>query len=155
MKKTTMPEQAAYTYHPLRFYVICFIATWAFWISGAAVSKNDGGEGTSQILMLAGLMAPSITAIITVFTSGSRRLKDDFKAKLAGFYRLDPGNILKSIVLFIGIVILSILISILFGQSADQFSLTEGFSFSVNGASALLTILLASVIEEVGWRGYG
>lgn len=148
-------EKTAYKYHPVRFYTLCFIATWAFWISGAVVSKQDDGEALSQLLMLAGLMAPSITAIITVFTSGSRALKDDFKAKLTGFYRLSWSNILKSILLFAGIVVLSILLSLLFGQKTDQFRLTEGFSFSVSGASALLTILLASVIEEIGWRGYG
>ena len=48
----------------------------------------------------------------------------------------------------------SIGISILFGGSPDQFRFTEDFSFSINGSSALLTMVLASVIEEVGWRGY-
>ena len=37
----------------------------------------------------------------------------------------------------------------------EQFSFTDGFSFSIGGTSALLTILIASVIEELGWRGYG
>lgn len=149
MKNTT-----ACTYHPIRFYAICFLATWSFWILGAAVSRK-GGAGLSQTLMLAGLLAPSITAVVTVFTSGSRALRADFKAKLTGFYRLRPGNILKSFALFLGIVLISILISLAFGQPANQLRFTDGFSFSVSGASALLTILLASVIEEVGWRGYG
>jgi membrane protease YdiL (CAAX protease family) len=61
-----------------------------------------------MVLMLLGLMTPAATAVITVFTSGSRELKSDLKRKLVGFYRVK-----------------------------------------------LLTILLASVIEEVGWRGYG
>ena len=43
----------------------------------------------------------------------------------------------------------------LFGQSLGQFAFTEGFSFADGGLSALMTILLAAVIEEVGWRGYG
>ena len=42
-----------------------------------------------------------------------------------------------------------------FGQSLDQFAFTEDFSFTgVGVGSALLTILLASIIEEVGWKGY-
>lgn len=64
-------------------------------------------------------------------------------------------SILAGIIGFMVIVILSILLSLLFGQSIDQFSFTEDFSFSIGGTSALLTILLAAVIEEVGWRGYG
>lgn len=56
---------------------------------------------------------------------------------------------------FTAIVALSILLSTLFGQSLDQFAFTDGFSFSVGGTSALLAVLLADAIEEVGWRGYG
>lgn len=47
------------------------------------------------------------------------------------------------------------LLLMLFGQSLGQFAFTEGFSFADGGLSALMTILLAAVIEEVGWRGYG
>ena len=57
--------------------------------------------------------------------------------------------------LFALVVAASIGTSVLFGGSADQFSFTENFSFSIGGSSALLTILLASIIEELGWRGYG
>jgi len=30
----------------------------------------------------------------------------------------------------------------------------EGFSFSIGGASALLTLVLTALLEELGWRGY-
>lgn len=105
--------------------------------------------------MLMGLMAPAVTALITVFTSGSKALKADLRRKLVGFYRLKPMNILIAVAAFMGIVAASILLSTFAGQSLDQFAFTEDFSFSVSGTSALLTILLAAVIEEVGWRGYG
>lgn len=105
--------------------------------------------------MLLGLISPAVTAVITVLTSGSKALKADLKRKLVGFYRIKPLNILAAVLLFSAIVVISILLSTLFGQSLKQFSFTEDFSFSIGGASALLTILLAAVIEEVGWRGYG
>lgn len=144
-----------YKYRPVRFYSICFAATWAFWISAVVISRSGHDNGLSALLMLLGLLAPAVTAVITVLTSGSRALKDDFKRKLAGFYRIRPLNILAAVVVFMIIVALSILLSLCFGQSLDQFAFTEDFSFSVGGTSALLTILLAAVIEEVGWRGYG
>ena len=73
-----------------------------------------------------------------------------------GFYKLKPLNLLTAIGAFMLIVSLSILLSALLGQSLKQFSFTEDFSFTGAGiGSAMLTILLASVIEEVGWRGYG
>lgn len=144
-----------YQYRPLRFYVTCFSVTWAFWIAAAILSRTENDNGVSMILMLLGLMAPAFTAIVTVRTSGSRALKLDLRRKLVGFYRIKPLSILAAIVGFAGIVALSILLSTLFGQTLDQFAFTEDFSFSIGGTSALLTILLAAVIEEVGWRGYG
>ena len=102
--------------------------------------------------MLSGLLAPAVTAVITVSTSKSEALKQDLKRKLVGFYRVSPLSILMAVIGFMAIVALSILPSTLFGQSLDQFAFTEDFSFSIGGTSALLTILLAAVIEEVGWR---
>ena len=143
-----------YKYRPLRFYLICFSITWAFWITAAIICKSENDNGISSVLMLLGLMAPAVTAIITVLTSGCKALKQDLKRKLVGFYRINPLNILIAVIGFMVIVALSILLSTLFGQTLDQFAFTEGFSFSIGGTSALLTILLAATIEEVGWRGY-
>lgn len=144
-----------YRYRPVRFYLICFAVTWAFWIAAAIISRSPNDNGVSAVLMLLGLMAPAVNAVITVAASKSPALKADFRRKLVGFYRVRPLSILLAIAVFGLIVTASILLSTLFGQSLSQFAFTEGFSFSVGGTSALLTILLASVIEEVGWRGYG
>lgn len=142
-----------YQYRPVRFYVTCFAVTWAFWITAAFVSRSEHDNGISSLLMLFGLISPAVTAVITVLTSGNKALKEDLKRKLVGFYRIRPLNIVAAVVVFMGIVALSILLSLLAGQSLDQFAFTEDFSFSIGGTSALLTILLAAVIEEVGWRG--
>lgn len=144
-----------YKYRPLRFYAICFAVTWIFWISAAIAGKSEHDNGISSLLMLLGLIAPAITAVITVLTSKSKILKADFRRKLVGFYRINSLSILAAVVLFAAIVSISILFSVFAGQSFDQFAFTEDFSFSIGGTSALLTILLAAVIEEVGWRGYG
>ena len=144
-----------YKYRPVRFYIICFASTWSFWIIAAVLSQTPDDNGLSTLLMLLGLIAPSVTALITVLTSGSPSLKRDFRRKITGFYRIKPFNILTAVILFAVIVAVSILISTLFGGSLAQFSFTEDFSFSIGGTSALLTILLASVIEETAWRGYG
>lgn len=144
-----------YQYRPLRFYAICFAVTWAFWILAAVISKSANDNGISALLMLLGLTAPAVTAVITVAASGNSALKADLKRKLIGFYRIKPFSIVAAVIGFMVIVVLSILLSTLAGQSLEQFAFTEDFSFSVGGTSALLTILLAAVIEEVGWRGYG
>lgn len=144
-----------YKYRPVRFYAACFAVTWTFWILAAVISKSPNDDGVSTLLMLFGLISPAVIAVITVLTSGNKALKADLKRKLIGFYRIRPLSILMAVVGFMVIVAFSILLSVLAGQSLEQFAFTEDFSFSVGGTSALLTILLAAVIEEVGWRGYG
>lgn len=144
-----------YRYRPWRFYIICFAVTWTFWIGAAFISRISDDNGASALLMLLGLCAPAVTAVVTVLTSKNKALKSDLKRKLVGFYRVKPVSILIAVLAFGIIVAVSIILSVLFGQSLEQFSFTEDFSFSVGGTSALLTILLAAVIEEIGWRGYG
>ncbi|MBQ9648607.1 MAG: CPBP family intramembrane metalloprotease [Oscillospiraceae bacterium] len=141
-----------YVYRPLRFYLTVYAATWLFWL--LAILSGDGIVCT--VFMLLGLLAPATVAVLTVFRSGSDALKADFRKKLVGFYRLRPKSILLAVCVFAAVVAASILLSTLFGQSLDQFAFTDDFSFSGAGvSSALLTILLASSIEELGWRGYG
>lgn len=105
--------------------------------------------------MILGLVSPAVVAVATVLTSKNKALIGDFKKKLTGFYRIRPQFILLAMVIFALAVAASIGTSVLFGGDIKQFSFTEDFSFSIGGSSALLTILLASTIEELGWRGYG
>lgn len=104
-------------YKPLRFYVDCFAATWVFWITAAFISKSENDNGLSLLLMLFGVMASAVTAVITVLTSGSKALKADLRWKLVGFYRIRPRSILAAVIGFMTIVAVSILLSLLFGKS--------------------------------------
>ena len=140
-----------YTYRPVRFYLTVFGLTWGFWIAALLVKDTP----LMFVLMVLGLFMPAVTAVITVLTSKNRMLIDDFKRKIVGFYRIKPITIVKAVAVFFAAVLISIGISVLFGGSPKQLSFTEDFSFSIGGTSALLTMVLASVIEEVGWRGYG
>ncbi|GHU68364.1 CPBP family intramembrane metalloprotease [Clostridia bacterium] len=137
-----------YKYRPIRFYITVFFCTWLFWIPAAFVSAETG-----MALMLFGLLVPPITALVFVMTSKSDALKNDYKQKLIGMFRIKPLIVLTAIALFFVIICASILLSTLFGESLGQFALAD-FSFSSNGATALLTIILAACFEELGWRGY-
>ena len=140
-----------YTYKPIRFYLTVFGLTWGFWIAALLVKDTPA----MFVFMVLGLFMPAVTAVVTVLTSKNKMLKEDLKRKIIGLYRIKPLSIIKAVLVFFVCVAVSIGISILFGGSPDQFRFTEDFSFSINGSSALLTMVLASVIEEVGWRGYG
>ena len=87
--------------------------------------------------------------------SGSDMLKQDFKNKMIGFYKVKWVNVVWAVIVFAIVIVCSILLSLPFGQPLNQFSFTESFSFTGVGiAGAFITITVASIIEEVGWKGY-
>ena len=143
-------QQTGYRYGPVLFFALAYLFTWIFWVPAIFVSENIG-----SLLMVVGLIAPAAVSTLFVVFSGSDALKKDLRQKIIGFYKVKWMNVLLAVLVFAGIVACSILLSLAFGQSLDQFSFTKDFSFTgVGVGSALLTILLASVIEEVGWKGY-
>ena len=139
-----------YRYRPVLFFVLTYLFTWMFWIPAAFVPENAG-----TLLMLLGLLAPAAVSTVFVLASGSDALKRDLKNKLVGFYKVKWGNVFLAVLVFAAVIVCSILLSLLFGQPLNQFSFTEDFSFTGVGiAGAFLTITIAAIIEEVGWKGY-
>ena len=140
-----------YVYRPKRFYITVFAFTWGFWLLAIALRNTP----YLFVFMLLGLISPATIAVVTVLGSKNRMLIEDFKRKIVRFYRIKPLNLLIAVLLFGVVVVCSIGTSVLLGGDPAQFSFTDDFSFSIAGTPALLTIILASVIEELGWRGYG
>ena len=146
----TNEGNAGYRYRPVLFFALAYLFTWIFWVPAVFVPENLGAA-----LMVVGLLAPAAVSTVFVLVSGSDVLKKDLKKKIVGFYKVKWANVLLAVLVFAAVVACSILLSLAFGQSPDQFSFTEDFSFTGVGiGSALITITLASIIEEVGWKGY-
>lgn len=147
-----MNNQASgtYRYRPVLFFALAYLFTWIFWIPAIFASGR-----ISPVLMLAGLIAPAAVSTVFVVVSGSDALKQDLKNKIVGFYKVKWLNVLWAVIVFAAVIVVSILLSLLVGQSMNQFSFTEDFSFTGVGiAGAFFTIAVASIIEEVGWKGY-
>ena len=145
-----MNNTEKYKYKPVLFFALAYVFTWIFWIPAIYLQ-----ESISPLLMLIGLMAPAIVSTVFIMASGSDLLKQDFKNKIIGFYKVKWLNVVWAVIVFAIVIVCSILLSLFFGQSLDQFSFTENFSFTGVGiAGAFLTITIASIIEEVGWKGY-
>ena len=143
-------QTKTYRYRPVLFFALAYLFTWIFWIPAAFVPADTGAG-----LMVIGLLAPAVVSTLFVVFSGSDALKKDLKNKLIGFYKVRWRNVILAVALFAGMIAATILLSLAFGQSLDQFSFTEDFSFTGVGiGSALFMIIVASIIEEVGWKGY-
>ena len=154
MDSKDFSQSKVYRYKPIRFYGIVFTLTWIFWFTAAFAGRRESDGGMSLTLMLLGLFVPSVTALCTVGLSKSAELKKDFRLKFTGLFRVKPLVVLAAIAAFGAIIAVSILLSTFFGQSLYQFSFVDDFSFAGGGSVALLTIILAAFLEELGWRGY-
>lgn len=149
-KEQLINDKDEYRYRPVLFFICAYFFTWIFWIPAIFVPGTTG-----SVLMLIGLIAPAVVSTIFVLVSGSDELKKDLKDKIISFYKVKWINVFWAVVVFALIVVFSILLSLLFGQSLRQFSFTDDFSFTGVGiGTAFVTITLASIIEEVGWKGY-
>lgn len=143
-------DKDEYRYRPVLFFICAYFFTWIFWIPAIFVSETTGA-----VLMLIGLIAPAVVSTVFVLVSGNAELKKDLKDKIIGFYKVKWINVFLAVIVFALIVVFSVLLSLLFGQSLNQFSFTEDFSFTGVGiGTAFVTITVASIIEEVGWKGY-
>ena len=145
-----------YFYEPFRFFSTTFMITWTTWFISAALSQTGDAPILRDLLMLIGLLGPFIAALILVLGSGDKKLKQDFKGKIFNLKRIKP--IYLPIVFFLipAVMILSILLSVFFGQSIEQLTLTSEFRI-MEGAPllSLLIPLFAPALEELGWSGYG
>lgn len=141
-------------YQPIRFFTLTFVITWICWFAAPYFGDPESGDATFVVLMLIGLLTPFATALYLISASKSEMLKKEFFNKLFNVRLIRPGSIPLFLILFPASIIISVLISTLFGYSFDQFAVAEEFSFSVGTVPTLLFLLLAACFEELGWRGY-
>ena len=109
-----MNNTGTYKYKPVQFFALAYIFTWIFWIPAIFLP-----ESISPLLMLIGLMAPAIVSTVFIMASGSDALKQDFKNKIIGFYKVKWLNVVWAVIVFAIIIVCSILLSLLFGQSIN------------------------------------
>ena len=142
------------TYKPKQFFILTFAVIWACWFAAPYLGDSINSGPIFLVLMLAGLFTPFMTALYLIFTSKNDALKSTFFNKPLNIKLIKWSTVPLFLILFPASIIVSVLISTLFGYSFDQFTTADEFSFSVGGIPTLLILLLAACFEELGWRGY-
>jgi membrane protease YdiL (CAAX protease family) len=144
-----------YVYRPIRFYMITFLGTWISWFFAAYWSYQDGAAGLQLLFMILGLLAPCATALTMIYGSQNKEFKNDFWSRLC--FRGISLKFIPVLLLLVPLaLLLATLISLVFGQSADQFALSDQYKvMSGQSIASLLILFFAPLLEELGWRGYG
>ena len=139
-------------YRPVLFFAMAYGITWVPWAIGAYLGSQPGGEAYAFLFNLVGLLGPVAATLFLVMTSRSSALKTDFQDRLFNPRRIRLVYAIVAIALPFILIWLSIWLSVWFGQPADQFRLAGGASVL---ALIVLAMVLAPIMEEIGWHGYG
>jgi len=143
-----------YNYKPVLYFFMTFLSTYVLWFAGAYVSFQEDISHLYMLFMLPGLMAPFLISAVMIGKSRNSELKKDFVNRLFN-PRLIQQKMLPAFLFIMPLsVLVSLVISLFFGESISQFQIAEGFSFSSGFVPVLLLLLLAATFEELGWRGY-
>jgi len=141
-----------YQYRPWGFFLIAYVATWIPWLVGAYLGRQPGLEAYAPLLSLVGLLGPIGATLFMVLTSGSCALKCDFKDRLLNLRKIRPILAILAVVAPFAVICLSILLSLWLGESIDQFQLADSTQLL---PMIPLAMILAPIMEETGWHGYG
>lgn len=141
-------------YNAKKYFNYTFIATTLFWSTGAYYSFKPNNQ-FYMIFLLLGLIIPFIMALVFIYKEKNDILQKEFKTKFTNFKDIDRKTLPLFFFLMSLSVVVSIGISLLFGESVKQFTLSQSFSFSTGAIPVLLLLLMAATFEELGWRGYG
>lgn len=147
-----------YAYKPLRFYLITNLIMWPVWLVAAYLSYAPGGGPAKLISLLEiiGLFSPLVTALWMIFSSGSHELKANFREKLFNLRSIRLLTIPAIFLIWPAVMALSVWLShILYGEPLSQLLLVKGTPFAAGIVPAQMLLVLAPVVEEVGWKGYG
>lgn len=141
-----------YDYRPVRFFLMTYVVTWIPLSIGVYLGSRKGMEAYASLLTFVGLLGPLAVGLFMILTSGSQPLRSDLKDRIFNLRRIRSTYILVAIAMPPVVMGLSIWLSVRFGQSSDQFRLS-GNANLLN--MIILSMVLAPIIEEMGWRGYG
>ncbi len=143
--------------HPVLFYSLSTLIPWTFWFAAGYISHLTTSENLytelASLLGFIGLVSPMIVAFWLMSKDSDLR-KDLFK-RFINFKSVKPIYLYLTFFLMLASILLAQAISLLFGYSASQFVITGHFTFSSGVFPVWFLLIMAPLIEELGWHTYG
>jgi hypothetical protein len=119
-----------FIYQGKNYFLAVFGGTFLCWAVGSYMSFSVEWVDYFMLPILLGLMMPAIAAIVFIWLQPVSDMKRDFIHRLVSYRLIRPGVFLLSLLLMPLSVVLSILISLAFDGSFEQFQISEAFSFN-------------------------
>ena len=141
-------------YKPAAFFLTTMLISWSFTAIASYLSYQDGMAEPAFLFFLAAACGPFASALIMHYRTKSTELWRDYWNRIVNLKRINLATMPVILALMPVAMIVSILISLAFGKSVEQFTLTPQGSFSM-GVPVMFIMILVPTLEELGWKGYG
>ena len=142
--------------HPFRFYFYSAAIPWALWLlSGYLSHRENAADYAIYIGMfgLAGLCGPMLVA--AYYSWKDKVLLTDVFRRFINFRSAPVGYFFLAVFLMPASTVLAMAISLLFGYNSNQFVITGHASFTSSLFPVWFILIIAPVLEELGWHSYG
>lgn len=143
--------------HPIFFYCLATIIPWAFWFLAGHISHIT--PHSNQYLELASVVAfIGLLGPVTVSYWLIRKdpeLRADVYGRIFNVKSIKPIYFLIACGLMPASILLAQAISLLFGYSETQFTITGHFTFTSGIFPVWFMLIIAPILEELGWHSYG
>ncbi|MDH5485883.1 MAG: CPBP family intramembrane metalloprotease [Gammaproteobacteria bacterium] len=143
--------------HPILFYCLATMIPWALWFAAGYISHitpySDQYLEMASVVAFIGLLGPVAVAYWLIRQDPA--LRADLYSRFFNFSSVKPIYILLACFLMPASILLAQAISLLFGHSASQFVITGHFTFSSGIFPVWFMLIIAPMLEELGWHSYG
>ncbi|HUI29024.1 MAG TPA: CPBP family intramembrane glutamic endopeptidase [Candidatus Acidoferrales bacterium] len=142
---------------PILFYSLAIAIPWAFWSVAGYVSHitpyTNRNMAIASVLGFIGLLAPMGVAYWLI--SKDPDLRADVSKRILNLQSIRPVYLILTLFLMLASILVSQAISLLFGYSPTQFVITGHFTFSSGIFPVWFMLIIAPIVEELGWHSYG
>ncbi len=143
--------------HTLLFYALATIIPWMLWLVAGHISHITPYTRqqlvVASVLGFAGLLGPVGAASWLILKDPD--LREDVSHRFFNFQSVKPIYLFLAFFLMLTSILLAQAISLLFGYSPSQFVITGHFTFSSGIFPVWFLLIVAPILEELGWHTYG